>query len=275
MSNTVPKKQKNKVFEQDPQGNLAFVIAIPACQEPEILKTLESIFNCTRPDGSVEIIIVLNSSESAPEEITRSNQRAETEIREYSNKYAVDGFRIHCIHEKGIPDKVAGAGMARKIAMDLAWSRFDRLDRLEGIIVSLDADTICEPNYLTELERHFREVPGSDACSIYFEHPVDGEEYPEIIYQGIIQYELHLRYYIQALRHAGHPHAYHTLGSCFAVRAGVYGSQGGMNKRKAGEDFYFLHKIIPLENFHEVNRTCLHPSPRPSASPSPSPARQP
>ena len=103
-----------------------------------------------------------------------------------------------------------------------------------------------------------------DACSIYFEHPVEGSEYSQRIYDGIIQYELHLRYYIEGLRYAGHPHAYHTIGSCFAVRADVYSAQGGMNRRKAGEDFYFLHKIIPLGNFGEINTTCLQPSPRPS-----------
>ena len=37
-----------------------------------------------------------------------------------------------------------------------------------------------------------------------------------------------------------------------------------MNRRKGGEDFYFLHKIIPLGNFHEINTTKVMPSPRPS-----------
>jgi hypothetical protein len=37
-----------------------------------------------------------------------------------------------------------------------------------------------------------------------------------------------------------------------------------MNKRKGGEDFYFLQKIIPLGHFREINDTCVYPSPRPS-----------
>jgi hypothetical protein len=37
-----------------------------------------------------------------------------------------------------------------------------------------------------------------------------------------------------------------------------------MNKRKAGEDFYFLHKIIPLGGFKELNQTRVIPSPRQS-----------
>ena len=37
-----------------------------------------------------------------------------------------------------------------------------------------------------------------------------------------------------------------------------------MNRRKAGEDFYFLHKIIPLGHYYEINSTCVRPSPRSS-----------
>jgi len=39
------------------------------------------------------------------------------------------------------------------------------------------------------------------------------------VYGAIAAYELHLRYYVQALRYAGFPHAHHTVGSCLAVRA--------------------------------------------------------
>jgi hypothetical protein len=103
----------------------------------------------------------------------------------------------------------------------------------------------------------------SPACSIYFEHPLEGDLQPEI-YEAIAAYELHLRYYVQALRYAGFPHAYHTIGSSMAVRAKAYMEQGGMNRRQAGEDFYFLHKLIPLGGFTELNSTAVYPSPRAS-----------
>src|SRR4029434_9989987 len=84
------------------------------------------------------------------------------------------------------------------------------------------------------------------------------------IYKAIAAYELHLRYYLQALRTAGFPHGYHTIGSSMAVRARTYMEQGGMNRRQAGEDFYFLHKLIPLGGFTELNSTTVYPLPRPS-----------
>ena len=62
--------------------------------------------------------------------------------------------------------------------------------------------------------------------------------------EAIMKYELYLRYYRLALEYTGHPHAYHCIGSAFAVRTLDYVAQGGMNKRQAGEDFYFLQKLI-------------------------------
>ena len=37
-----------------------------------------------------------------------------------------------------------------------------------------------------------------------------------------------------------------------------------MNKRKAGEDFYFIQKIVALGSYGELNSTKVIPSPRPS-----------
>ncbi|MEK7257344.1 MAG: glycosyltransferase family 2 protein, partial [Bacteroidota bacterium] len=77
-------------------------------------------------------------------------------------------------------------------------------------------------------------------------------------------YELYLRYYVLAQRWAGVPHAWQTIGSSMAVRCDAYQQQGGMNRRQAGEDFYFLHKYIPLGGFSEISATKILPSPRPS-----------
>jgi hypothetical protein len=74
-----------------------------------------------------------------------------------------------------------------------------------------------------------------------------------------------MRYYIEGLRYAGFPYAFHTVGSCFGVTADTYCKQGGMNRRQGGEDFYFLHKVIPQGKFTEINNTILYPSPRPSS----------
>ncbi|GJM28262.1 MAG: hypothetical protein DHS20C17_08970 [Cyclobacteriaceae bacterium] len=82
--------------------------------------------------------------------------------------------------------------------------------------------------------------------------------------QGIASYELHLRYYTHALQYCGLPCAFQTVGSAMAVRSSAYQKQGGMNKRKAGEDFYFLQKIIKLGGFSNLKSATVYPSSRPS-----------
>jgi hypothetical protein len=165
---------------------------------------------------------------------------------------------------KELPQKHAGVGLARKIGMDEAVLRFDDIAGDDGVIVCLDADCTVDAKYLPELERYFREKPKVTGCSVYFEHPFEGNEFRQKNYEGIINYELFLRYYALALRYTGFPYALQTVGSCMAIRSSVYQKQGGMNRRKAGEDFYFLHKIFHLGDFTTLNTTRVIPSPRPS-----------
>lgn len=253
------------IDHKEPSPDLSLVVAIPCYNESELLNTLHSLKQCTPTEGDVEVIIAINSSQSSDESAIKQNRLSEIEVDNFSREHTDQKFCILQTNKSGIPAREAGAGFARKLAMDHALSRFHKLGKKDGIILSLDADTLCDTDYLSAVEKHFSNNPKAKACSIYFEHPVEGPEFDPRVYTGIIQYELHLRYYIEGLRFAGHPHAYHTVGSAFAVRANTYASQGGMNKKSAGEDFYFLQKIIPLGNYSDLNSTCLIPSPRPSS----------
>ena len=126
---------------------------------------------------------------------------------------------------------------ARKMGMDEAVSRFAKINQEKGIIVCFDADCTCASNYLIEIEKAFEKY-APKAMSIRFEHPLSGVEYDQRIYDYITDYELHLRVYKNAINFAGLPYGYHTVGSSMAVSVMDYCKQGGMNKRKAGEDFY-------------------------------------
>lgn len=161
-----------------------------------------------------------------------------------------------------MPARDAGVGLARKTGMDEALFRFSQIGQPHGFILSFDADSLCDDNYFLAIEEVITANPALNGLDIYFEHPVSGTGFPESIYRGITEYELHLRCLKLFLRYSGFLYAYHTIGSCFGVRADAYAAQGGMNKRKAGEDFYFLHKIIPLGRFAEINTTRIVPSPR-------------
>jgi len=247
-----------------PAKDLRQIIVIPCLDEPDLLQSLGSLWLCKRPSCAVEVIIVINSADNATDEILASNMNTLNRASQWIRNHCQSRFMFHIIHEPALPARSAGPGLARKTGMDQAIFRYNMLNRPDGIIISFDADTTCKADYLKEIETCFTKDRKINGCTIYFEHPVEGKDFDHVVYQAIAEYELHLRYYIEAIRHTGFPHAFHSIGSAFCVSAASYVSQGGMNKRKAGEDFYFLQKIIPSGRFTEINSTCVYPSPRPS-----------
>jgi len=157
-----------------------------------------------------------------------------------------------------LPAKGGGVGLARKIGFDLTLARFDYRDA--PILVSLDADTLVRPNYLEALTRHFAAAPQGGAV-IPFAHQPGATPAEEA---AIVRYELFLRHYVLGLSLAGSPYAYHTVGSALACTASAYVKAGGMNRRVAGEDFYFLQQLAKTSGVAQLRGTTVHPSPRPS-----------
>ncbi len=239
-------------------SDLGISVVIPSYKEPDIVPSLHSLLNCSLPPCSVEIIVVINAATGAKEEDIKTNQRTKAQITAIQSEHNKHPVRIHTI-DITLPKKHAGVGLARKTGMDEAYKRFLKIGRQAyGVIACFDADTTCEKNYLIELYRHFQS--NTEACSIHYEHNLD--QVPRDHKQAIINYELHLRYYIEALRYSGHPHAYQTIGSSMAVRASAYAAEGGMNRKKAGEDFYFLLKYIQKGTLSELKTTTIYPSAR-------------
>jgi glycosyltransferase involved in cell wall biosynthesis len=263
-----PYLQKHQYLPQyinePPNPDLGMVVVIPAYNEPDLTTSLEALKNCNKPVSTVEVIVVINTPEDAGEEVIQQAKESIAFAKAWMAEHSDGHLKFYRIEALGLPKKHAGVGLARKIGMDEAVRRLHRAGNPKGIIICFDADSTCTADYLQEIEIAFRNNPKATGASIYFEHPIEGQQFSADNYQAILLYELHLRYYIAGLRFAGFPYAFYTIGSSMAVRADVYQKQGGMNKRKAGEDFYFLHKVIPLGNFFEINSTKVIPSPRPS-----------
>ena len=250
-------------IQSPPSPQLGIVVVIPCHDEPHLLQTLDSLETCESPKSAVEVIVVVNAGVHHSLEIQEQNTHTFSTAQEWSEA-SQRQFSYHFLHFPQLPKKHAGVGLARKIGMDEAVDRLEQVDRPKGVILCLDADSQVESNYLVEVERFFTQHPKTEACSLHFEHPTSGSEFETSVYEGIVQYELFLRFYIEALRWAGYPHAYQTIGSSMAVRSSAYQKRGGMNRRKAGEDFYFLHKFIQEGTLGELNTTKVIPSPRPS-----------
>jgi len=248
----------------EPGADLRHIVAIPATRESGLTKCLDSLFLCDPPGAPTEVIVLINTAENSDPDTLQLNRKVHQEATAWAKEHRREDLVFHILLAEDLPARHYGAGLARKMVMDEAVHRFDALDRSDGVIVSLDADCTVERNYLSAVVQHFKSQPATHGCSIAFEHPKSGSEFPPEVYEAIKNYELHQRYYLAAVRYTGYPYAYHTVGSCFAVRAGVYCSQGGMSRRQAGEDFYFIQKVAMQGRWSECNNTTVYPSPRPS-----------
>ncbi|HFA49353.1 MAG TPA: glycosyltransferase [Bacteroidetes bacterium] len=252
------------LIHERPSPLLGIVVVIPCYDEEYLLLSLMSLKKCHRPACDVEVIVVINQTETTPEAVKQTNARTYRQAIKWAGQNRPPHLRFRILFMDDMPKKHAGVGLARKVGMDEACYRFHKAGNPRGIIACFDADSRCEVNYFQALENYFIKKPKAVACGIHFEHPLSGVDFGEKIYEAITFYELHLRYYVQAQRWAGFPHAWQTIGSSMAVRCDAYQKQGGMNRRQAGEDFYFLHKFIPLGHFGEITETTVIPSPRPS-----------
>ena len=252
---------KKEGIKYQPSPEMKLCVIIPCYDEPDVLLTLNSLKNCHAPQYPIEVILVINAGLQEYNVHVR-NRHSYEEVLRWQRVNSPHWLSLYVMLANDLPAKHAGVGLARKIGMDEALRRFVRI-KYKGMLVCLDADCTVAPNYLQVLESvHIKEAPAS--TSIHFEH-----QYKKIndgrLQIGIIYYELFLRYYANALGYSGYPFSMHTVGSSMTVRADTYALSGGMNRRKAGEDFYFLHKVAPMGKFSNISDTCVYPSARISA----------
>jgi len=257
--NRFPFRKINIALE--PSKDLKIIVVIPSYNEKNIQPTIDSLF-LKQDDFSfnVEVIVLINNSESEIEEIKEQNLLTLKTLQILLETYSKSNMHLIPVLIGDLDAKHAGVGWARKLGMDIATQRF-RTINFNGTIVGLDADTVVESNYLNSIYSFFSNN-NFNAASIYFEHPITGDSFSDVHLEQIKYYELHLRYYKNSLKYSNLPYSFHTIGSAFALTASAYARQGGMNRRKAGEDFYFINKLIKGEIFGEINDTKVMPSPR-------------
>ena len=251
------------------------VIVVPAICEFKNIKNLLS--SLIKNDFSFFkkslVIFVINNSISSNRDIKEDNRKSLSLLRAIINKQNTDEF-VYEIYRSGIQigvidassegkefeDRQAGVGLARKVGLDLALSVFDYSTPEKKISISLDADCTVEENYLREINLFFNKQNISVA-NIDFEHEFGSEERCT---RGILSYEIYLRHYVAGLLHAGSPFSFHTIGSILVCDHEAYIKTGGMNTRKAAEDFYFLLKLAKLYKIYKITSTKVRPSARES-----------
>ncbi len=244
------------------RGDAQLAITVPARREQDLRSTVESVaLAAEAAQIPTSLIVCVNDSQDADPKLVMQYENAARELIKWTGQQNWPHVEL-AVCAARMPVRHAGVGLARKIAMDAAWRSFSEHGSLTAPIVCLDADCLVDESYVGTIVDWFSRNPGAPGAAIYFEHNLD--ELDDSVRSRISQYELFLRYYVAGLRWAGYPWAFHTVGSAMAVRAGVYLEQGGMNRRKGAEDFYFLQKVMLLGGFGNISGTCVFPSARES-----------
>ena len=151
-----------------------------------------------------------------------------------------------------------GVGLARKIGLDHGLALLNDTGCSAHPLICLDADAPPAPGYLDALHAFYREEERWAGYAAY-EHRFS--ESPDKR-AAMIAYEIYMRYHELGLRYAGSPYAYPALGSIISCTAEAYAASGGMNRRLAGEDFYFMQELTKTGTMTPVPYALVYPSGR-------------
>jgi len=236
-------------------------VVIPSLAEgSELFETLDSLDRCSYElRHRFAVVVVVNRSvgdsdaeKTNQDDLQALHARCETVKPPLAWVDASSG-------ELALPERDAGVGLARKLGFDLLLQERPGIEDV-AVLASLDADTRVEATYLSALVGHFSASP-APGCALPFRHR-DSENPAENMV--IERYELYLRAYVEGLRSAGSPYAFHTVGSAMACNVKGYLAAGGMSRRRAAEDFYFLQQLAKVGGVETLHGTTVYPSSRAS-----------
>lgn len=246
-------------IENDYKKYFHLIIVVPSIAEsnnlPNLIHSIEQ--NVELELLNTLLLIVVNNSVSSSEEVKLDNKKTLAYLQNLKSKIKIS-FIDATSDGKAMDDKNGGVGLARKIGMDLALTKFDYNSINKKILICTDADCTVDTVYLLEITREFNDN-NYEAAVVNFSHDISGDDEET---KAIICYEIFLRYYVLGLAFAKSDYAFHTIGSTMLCTPEAYVKVEGMNKRKAAEDFYFLEKLAKIYPVEKIKSTAVHPSKR-------------
>jgi hypothetical protein len=250
-----------------PDEKRGLIIVIPSLAESQ---EIESVL-CSLPVGSqgvdrVEVIVVVNNSVNAEDEIVQDNLNTIEMLKTRETGEPRILVLDRASAGKALPVEIAGVGAARRVGMDLALRRLAASGCLQhGAIACLDADSPVAPGYIDAVMSVFDREKAPLAGICQYRHRLPASEDRAL---AIVLYEIWLRYLELGLRICRSPYAYQAVGSCMVASPLGYTLADGMPRRKAGEDFHFLQKVVKAggrQSIERINGAVVNPSARESS----------
>ena len=240
-----------------PNRNFDQAVIIPAFGESEYLPTTLLSINENNPSllKNTLVVVVINNAEDSPAEICRDNQYCFKLLNSSEYRFSLG---IVDAYSKGLAlsHKHAGVGLARKIGIDLI---LPHLATPLSLIFCTDADIIVDKRYLEKVLEYFH-TNNAKAAMVGFRHLESTDSKLE---KAIRQYEKYLLTTAQNMRDARSPYGYVAMGSTMVCTTEAYCAVGGMPRKKATEDFYFLQKLTKYCGVETIPEILVFPSSRP------------
>jgi glycosyltransferase involved in cell wall biosynthesis len=117
-----------------PSLNLGLIIVIPCYDEEYLLLTLMSLKKCELPDCDTEVIIVINHAATEKQAVIDRNNATYDQTLEWAKNNSKTRLKFHLIYQDNLPKKHAGVGLARKIGMDEACFRLEKVKNVNETI---------------------------------------------------------------------------------------------------------------------------------------------
>ncbi len=232
-------------------------VAIPAMDELDFLPATLDALSRQKTDSPFEVYICVNQPESywdnpAGKLVCEHNQQ----LLEYLSHY--DFLTLHVLDfaspGKGWPKGKKGVGHARRVLFDSILS----VSESDDLIVSMDADTLVKPGYLSSLAEIFSMHPEMSALAVPYYHRLDPTD--ETATRAMLRYEIYMRNYAINLLKINSPYGFTALGSAIVMRAKALQKIGNITPLQSGEDFYLVQKFCKMGGLRLFNSECVYPA---------------
>ncbi len=232
-------------------------VAVPAMDE---LDTMPMLLDCLKKQTFVhfDLYVCVNNPDlwwNKPDKIDIINNN----LQLINLLNTTPGINItiidKCTKGNGWIGKKKGVGMARKLLFDRIIADYGT----NNIIVSMDADTTFDTNYLHSIAEQFNTIPQLSAIAVPYYHPLGDDDNNN---RAILRYELYMRYYMLQLLRIKSPYAFTALGSAIAFTPQAYTAVGGITPLEGGEDFYLMQKFCKTGHISIYNPEVVYPSSR-------------
>lgn len=190
------------------------------------------------PRGSFDIIVVANNCRDATADIVRGFARRMTPIEIFTIEAVFDPADAHI-------------GTARRYVMDLAATRYLAAGRPDGIIASIDSDTIADADWIAGIVHGMR-----SADAVAGQVTIAATDYNALLAPVRLLYARELTYRrvlaeVEGLidPEAADPNPRHGsfVGASFAVSASTYVTAGRIPPLARLEDLAFAHALRRID----------------------------